>query len=258
MNRIHTSHAAAKQAGRGLVNVYVPLGHPDLAASERLARAALEAGADGLELGIPFSDPAADGPTIEAATQNALRQGTTVQDCLALAGRRRADFPEAALIAMTYANLAFRPGWSMFAASLAAAGIDGLILPDVSLEESAPIRDALATHDVAWVPLVSPMTSADRMARIAATATGFLYVVGSTGITGQEGPGPLVEATVARARQAGAEVPLLVGFGISAGADVRRVLVAGADGAIIGSHLVRLSEDPEAYAQEVAAMCQGR
>lgn len=241
----------------GLFNVYVPLGFPDLDTSERLAVAALENGADGLELGIPFSDPAADGPTIEAATQQALRNGTTVADCLAVAKRLRARFPDAPLIAMTYANLAYKPGWSAFAQSLAEAGVDGLILPDVSLEESEPVRAAAAEAGIAWVPLVSPLTPADRMAAIAATATGFLYVVGSTGITGQEGPGPLVEQTVRAAKAAGAHVPLLVGFGISNPDDIRRILDAGADGAIVGSHLVRI-EDPDAYAQEVRRLSDAR
>ncbi|MGB1586585.1 MAG: tryptophan synthase subunit alpha [Thermoplasmatota archaeon] len=250
MTRIKTRHD-------GLFNVYVPLGYPDLETSEALAVAALENGADGLELGLPFSDPAADGPTIEAATQRALQNGTTVADCLEIASRLRRRFPDAPLVAMTYANLAFRPGWAAFANALAEAGVDGLILPDVSLEESKSIRAALHDAGVAWVPLVSPLTPPDRMAAIAATATGFLYVVGSTGITGQEGPGPLVERTVQAARAAGAKVPLLVGFGIASPEDVRRILDAGADGAIVGSHLVRI-EDPEAYAQEVRRLCTAR
>lgn len=219
------------------LSIYLPLGHPDLAASEAAVSAAIAGGADWIELGFPFSDPAADGPVIEAATHAAVQAGTTVSDCLAAAARLRKRHPETPFVAMTYANLAHRMGWDRFAAALAAAGIDGLILADVPLEESSPIRAALARHDVAWIPLVTPSSDADRMAAIAATCTGFLYVVGNTGTTGQAGPGALVEATVARAQRA-TQCPIAVGFGIHTAADVQRIQGLGAS-AIVGTAAVR-------------------
>ncbi len=248
MKRIEAAFSRARKEGRGLLSVYLCHGYPD--ASNAWMDAAL-AHADGIEFGIPFSDPAADGPVIQEATAEALRNGATVEGALAAAAKLDS---EKFVVAMTYANIAFKQGWQRFAAALAAAGVDGLILPDVPLEESGPVREALAAHGVAWIPLVTPTTSAARMAAIAETCTGFLYVVSSVGITGSEA-GPLLEETVARARQA-TDKPILVGFGIRSRADVERVLAAGADGAIVGSHLVALSatSTPAALAQEVARL----
>lgn len=240
---------------RGVLNAYLPAGYPDLTTSEALFSAAIEGGADVIEFGIPWSDPAADGPVIEAASSAALHAGLTVGHALALGARLRKRFPDTPLVAMTYANLAYQRGWDGFAAALREHGFDGAILADVPLEESDPARAALAAAGLAWVPLVAPTTPPERMAAIAATATGFLYVVGNVGTTGQADPGALVEATVARAREAGAEVPLCVGFGIATTDDVARVLAAGADGAIVGTALVRKAEQgPEAVRDAVARL----
>ncbi len=260
MTRLEAAMARCQAEGRGAFSVYLCAGHPNLEQSEQMMRAAIRGGADWLEFGIPFSDPAADGPVIQKATATALEQGATVADCLAMAGRIRADYPETPLVAMTYANIAHRMGWKGWAKALVDAGIDGCILPDVPLEESRPVRDALAAAGLAWVPLVTPMTPAERMAHIADTATGFLYVVGSVGITGQNDPGALVEGTVKRALDAGASVPLVVGFGVASTQDVRRVLASGADGAIVGSHLVRMVDEgctPDALEAEVARLAAG-
>jgi tryptophan synthase alpha chain len=221
----------------GALSVYVTSGHPGPGLDRAYVDAAIAGGAAWLELGIPFSDPGADGAIIEAASAQALQRGHHVGDALQLATEMREAHPTIPLIAMTYANIAVQCGWTAFAQALAAAGFDGLILPDVPLEESRPIRDALATAGIAWVPLVTPMTPTDRMAAIAANATGFLYVVGNVGITGQADPGKLVEATVARARSV-SNVPIAVGFGIAMPDDVARVIAAGADAAIVGSKIV--------------------
>lgn len=248
--------------GRGGLSIYLAAGHPAPGEDERYFDAVVAGGADWIELGIPFSDPAADGPVIEAATSHALDQGATVQHALGLAKRLRAAHPDVPLVAMTYSNIAHRMGWDAFAAALADAGIDGCILPDVPLEESEPVRNAIEGAGLAWVPLVTPTTSPERMARIAATATtsGFLYVVSNVGITGQDDPGPLVERTVARARGAGAQVPLVVGFGIASADDVRRVVAAGADAAIVGSHIVAkitAGASPDDIRAAVAALAEG-
>ncbi|MGB0651822.1 MAG: tryptophan synthase subunit alpha [Thermoplasmatota archaeon] len=259
-SRLTDRIAALRAAGRGGLSIYLCGGHPSVQATGDLLDAAVAGGADWLELGIPFSDPAADGPVIQAAATQALENGCTVQDILAIARAFRGRHPEVPVIAMTYANLAFQRGWEGFARDLAEAGIDGLILPDVPLEESGPIRAALAAAGLAWVPLVTPTTPADRMAALAATATGFLYVVGNVGITGQSDPGPLVEATVARARAADPDVPLAVGFGISSADDVRRVLGAGADAAIVGSKVVgavTAGATPEQIRSLVKGLAQG-
>lgn len=259
-DRLQAVFARAADEGRGALSIYLPVGHPAPGQDAAYFQAVLAAGADFVEVGFPFSDPAADGPVIQAATASALAQGVRVQDGLVLGRRLRDDYPQVGLVCMTYANLAFRMGWDRFAAALAEHGFDACILPDVPLEESGPVREALATHGIAWVPLVTPNTPPDRMAAIAATATGFLYVVSNVGITGQADPGPLVEATVRRAREAGAEVPLVVGFGIASADDVHRVLQAGADGAIVGSHVVQAvadGADPKAVRALVADLHAG-
>lgn len=259
-SRLEAVFARAADEGRGALSIYLPVGHPDPERSAAFFKAALAGGADFVEVGFPFSDPAADGPVIQDATAQALRNGVRVQDGLALGRQLRREAPQAGLVCMTYANIAYRLGWDGFAAALAENGFDACILPDVPLEESGPVREALAKHGIAWVPLVTPTTPPDRMAAIAATATGFLYVVANVGITGQSDPGPLVEATVERARAAGSRVPLVVGFGIASAGDVRRVLRAGADGAIVGSHVVhRITQgaDPDAVRDLVADLREG-
>ncbi len=240
----------------GALSIYLASGHPDRDRALAVFEAAIEGGADWIELGIPFSDPGADGPTIEAATAAALAAGHHVEDAFALATTLTKRHPDTPLIAMTYANIAYQMGWDAFARRCAEAGIDGVILPDVPLEESEPVRDALATAGVAWVPLVTPATDAKRMAAIAATCTGFLYVVGNVGITGQADPGPLVEATVRRARDV-TDKPLAVGFGIASANDVARVIEAGAQAAIVGSHIVQqvhAGATPDAIRAAVAAL----
>ncbi len=254
MKRLHDRLHATR--GKAL-SIYLPSGHPSVGADRACFDAAIRGGADWLELGIPFSDPGADGPVIEAASAAAIQRGHRVSDALALARGLREDHADVPIVAMTYANIAFQMGWEAFATALAENGVDGLILPDVPLEESAPIRAALAAADVAWIPLVTPMTDETRMAAIAATATGFLYVVGNVGITGQNDPGELVEATVARARKV-TDKPLAVGFGIASPDDVRRVLAAGADAAIVGSHIVRsVAQGPAAVEAEVRRLRGG-
>ncbi len=251
--------AAIANANGRAVSVFLTAGHPTMEASEANMRAAIAGGADFIEVGIPFSDPVADGPIIEAASNQALAGGTTVAGVLDMVARVRKDHPEVGLVAMTYANIAHRRGWQKFAQDLAGAGMDGAILPDAPLEESAGIRAALADHGLAWIPLVTPTTPADRMAAIADTATGFLYVVGNVGITGQDDPGPLIEGVVGKAKAAGATVPLVVGFGLRTAGDVERVWEAGAQGAIVGSALVeKISagaspDDVQAFVQALCA-----
>ncbi len=248
--------ALAKAQDEGALSIYLTSGHPDAISCQSYFEAAMDGGADWLELGIPFSDPGADGPVIQQASSTALAGGHRVEDALDLAARLQGKIP---IVAMTYANIAYQRGWTTFAEELAEAGVDGLILPDVPLEESGPIRAALDAAGVAWVPLVTPMTSAERMAAIAATCTAFLYVVGNVGITGQADPGALVEETVARARSV-TDRPLAVGFGVASPDDVRRVLAAGADAAIVGSHIVKMIEDgapPAQVRSEVARLRAG-
>lgn len=244
--------------GRGGLSVYIPFGYPSPGATSALLDAAVAGGADWIELGLPFSDPVADGPTLQAASVAALRAGATVQGGLDCAAGFRDRHPDVPVVAMTYANLLHRRSWDGAAGMLAAAGIDGAIVPDVPLEESEALRKALHASGLAHVPLVTPATPDARMAEVAATAEGFLYVVANVGVTGQADPGPLMRATVERARKARPGLPVAVGFGIRGPEDVARVLGAGAQAAIVGSQLVpALTAGPDALRAEVAWLRQG-
>jgi tryptophan synthase alpha chain len=244
--------------GRGGLSVYIPFGYPDPSATAALLDAAVAGGADWIELGLPFSDPAADGPVLQETSAAALRAGATVQGALDCAKRFRERHPEVPVVAMTYANLLHRRGWDASARLLADAGVDGAIIPDVPLEESEPLRKALHANGLAHVPLVTPATPDARMAQVAATADGFLYVVANVGVTGQADPGPLMRATVERARRSRPGLPVAVGFGVRGPDDVARVLGAGAQAAIVGSRLVpALAAGPEALRAEVARLRQG-
>lgn len=243
---------------RGGLSAYLPFGYPSPTASDALLDAAVAGGADWIELGLPFSDPVADGPVLQAASAKALAAGATVDGALQAGARFRARHPSVPLVAMTYANLVHRRGWAGTAAALAAAGFDGLVCPDAPLEESGPLREALAAAGLAHVPLVTPATPDARMAAIAATATGFLYVVANVGVTGQADVGPLMQQTVRRARGSGSQVPMAVGFGVSGPEDVARIVAAGADAAIVGSRLVpALDAGPAALRAELARLRAG-
>lgn len=240
MKRLSDRLATLQSGGRTGLSVYLPFGYPTPAESPASFDAVVAGGADWIELGIPFSDPAADGPTIQAATAQALANGANVADALAEAARLRRANPALPLIAMTYANVVHRRGWEAFCSDAAKAGLDGIIVPDVPLEESGPVRQACRNAGLAWIPLVTPTTSDARMQAIAATCTGFLYVVANVGVTGQADPGRLMTQTVRRARQAAPGLPIAVGFGVRSADDVRRIRDAGADAVIVGSHLVQM------------------
>lgn len=258
MRRLEAALARVKAEQRGGLSAYIPFGYPGPDRTPALLDAAVQGGADWIELGLPFSDPVADGPTLQAASATALAAGATVAGALGAASAFRAKHPHVALVAMTYANVVHRHGWAETAHRFAQAGLDGLVAPDVPLEESAPLRAALGSRGLAHVPLVTPATPDPRMAAIAATAQGFLYVVANVGVTGQADPGPLVRETVRRARASRRDIPIAVGFGIRGPEDVRRVLAAGADAAIVGSQLVpALAAGPEALRKEVARLRAG-
>jgi tryptophan synthase alpha chain len=219
-----------------MISIYWPLGYPTMARSIELCLEAIDAGADWLELGIPYSDPVADGPVVEAASARALAQGTTVADCFAAAKQIHAARPDTKLVAMTYANIVYQIGWENWAIKLAESGISGCILPDVTLEESGPIRAALLKQGIAWHPLVTPITPDARMRDIVATATGFVYVVSSTGITGMSGPGDVAQL-VSRVQAESSQL-VAVGFGIRSKEDVATIAALGAH-AIVGSEAIR-------------------
>jgi tryptophan synthase alpha chain len=233
--------AAFAQSGkRAALMPYLMGGFPTLRASREIGEACAQAGADVVELGVPFSDPLADGPTIHAAGTAALKAGATVSGVLEVA---RALAPSVPVVLMCYANLILARGPRTFAEVLARAGGSGLIVPDLPLEESDEIHAACAEHGIALVPLVAPTTTEPRMERIGARAAGFLYAVSVVGITGErvafsDRIGPVID----RARSC-TSVPVAVGFGISTPEHALAAADAGADGVIVGTRLVRAAAE---------------
>jgi len=239
---VRGAFARARAAGRPALIFYWPVGYPDLATSIRVAAALAEAGADLLELGLPFSDPLADGPVIQRAAQRALENGVRTPHVLEAAARLRALGVRVPLCLMSYANPILAWGIPRFMEEMAGAGMDGLIVPDLPLEEAGEWRAAADAAGLAWVPLAAPTTPDERLARIAATATGFLYLVSVTGITGaRDRLPPDVGAHLRRARRAANGVPVALGFGISRPEHVR-ALGPEADGLVIGSALIQQAE----------------
>lgn len=253
--RIAAAFAACTK--RAALMPYLMGGFPDVPTSLAIGEACADAGADLVELGVPFSDPIADGPVIQAAATRALAAGTTVDDVLDIAA---ALAPRLPVVLMTYANLVLARGAERFAADAAGAGASGLIVPDVPLEEAPALHEACGAAGLALVPLVAPTTTEERLQRIGASARGFLYTVSLTGTTGERAAlaGGFADA-VARAR-AHTSVPVALGFGISTPEQAAAAAAAGADGVIVGSRLVRAAAEagdpPAAVGAIVAAFAR--
>jgi tryptophan synthase alpha chain len=247
--RIARAFADAK--GRAALMPYLMGGFPDGPTSLAIGEAYVDGGADLIELGVPFSDPLADGPVIHAAGTKALANGTTVDDVLAICAKLSERVP---VIMMMYTNLVLAHGAEAFARRLAAAGASGLIVPDLPLEESDEVLAACDAAGLALVPLVAPTTPDDRMARIGARARGFVYTVSVVGTTGERAAlSDTFGSLVARAK-AVTDVPVALGFGIGNAEQAAQAAASGADGVIVGSRLVRAaaeSDDPPAAVREL-------
>ncbi len=233
--RIDAAFARAREKGRAVLIPYVVIGDPDIETTVAVIEAIVAAGAGIVELGIPYGDPLADGPTIAAAGQRALEAGTTLEDAFAVAQRVRERVP---IVFFTYYNPIYQYGVDRFAKRAAAAGACGVIVPDVPLEEAELLRAALRREGLALPLLVAPTTPRERAGRIAAASDGFVYVVSRLGVTGarREPDVAWIEREVTALRKQ-TEKPLAVGFGISTPEHVKAV-AAVADGVIIGSALI--------------------
>lgn len=243
-NRIDRTFARLRERGEKALIPYVMLGDPDVATTEALALAAASAGADLLEIGIPFSDPLADGPVLQRSAERALAQKVTLADALALVRRLRAKI-QIPLLFMTYYNLIFQYGDGRLANDAAAAGVDGLIVPDLPPEEAAPLETAARAAGLHLIYLIAPTTPPARITLIAKRGEGFLYYVSLTGITGAKLPAlDEVERGVARIRRA-TDLPVAVGFGVSTPEEAGRIARV-ADGVIVASALIkRLHAQPD-------------
>jgi len=255
LEHIAESFARLRAQGRAALMPYFTLGYPTPEASLDVIEALAGAGADLLELGIPFSDPLADGPTIQHSTQVALEQGMTVRRCLDMAATLRQRGVRQPLLMMGYINPILAFGYERYAAEMQAAGADGLIVPDLPLEEAQALEEACRKNGLALVYLVSPASTPQRITALAARTSGFLYLVSLTGVTGQrEHLAPNLAAFVNQVR-AVAQTPLAVGFGISTPAQARAV-VEVADGVIIGSALIQAVGEADHPSQAAAAFVQ--
>ena len=246
--------AFAGHGKRAALMPYVMAGFPTLEDSIRIGQACVAAGADVIELGMPYSDPLADGPVIHAAATRALAAGANVAGVLEVA---RALSPSVPVVLMCYANMVFAPGVEAFLERLARTGACGLIVPDLPLGEAPEVLSACDALGLALVPLVAPTSTPERLAAIGASARGFLYTVSVVGTTGErQAMGRRFAEVVARAR-ASTEVPVALGFGIGTPEQAREAAAAGADGVIIGTRLVRAAGEGEDPAEAVGAVLAG-
>lgn len=269
MSRYSRMFSRLREAGEGAFVPFVMLGDPTPELSEEVVEALINGGADALELGAPFSDPVADGPTIQRAHIRALEAEAGFADALAVVGRVRARHPEIPIGLLVYGNVPFAVGPQKFYEACAKAGVDSVLLPDVPVREGGPFSAAARDAGVDAVYIAPPSADARTLDAVAASSRGYVYAVSRAGVTGTEHAASTagLAASVARLR-ADASAPVMLGFGISRPDQVAEAIAAGADGAISGSATVKIVEahapalaaaagpdgDPAALAAAVAAM----
>jgi len=264
VKRIEAAFRAAKRDARAAFIPYITAGDPNLEATVELVRALSRAGADVIELGVPFSDPIADGPTNQRAAERALAAGTTLSGVLAAVEVIRQDL-EIPIVLFTYANPVVRYGIGPFAEDAAAAGIDGVLFTDVPAEEMAPFEEELGVSGLDLIMLVTPTSDRRRMKAAARFGGGFLYLVSRTGVTGARKDLDAELSSNVRAARKASKLPVAVGFGISSPDQVARV-AALADGVVVGSAIVsrigalgaceELVDEIESFAASLAHACK--
>ena len=238
-NRIKNSFAKAKAEGRGAFVAYLTMGYPTLEKSEAAADALVAGGADIIELGVPFSDPFADGGVIRSAAYEALRQGVRLDDVLALAKRLRTTHPDTGLVLFTYYNVIYSKGLAKFAEEAADAGIDAVLSVDLPLEERDELLAEIQPRGLSYIPLIAPNTPLERVVESAkGLDNSFLYVITVKGITGARSELPADLLDRLDAIRSLSPLPIAAGFGISTKAQAEAVS-AHADGFVVGSALVK-------------------
>ena len=252
LERIDQTFRRTKAEGRAALMPYYTLGFPDPATSLDVLTAISQAGADLIELGIPFSDPLADGPTIQRSTQVALQAGTNLTRCLELVSALRRRTVQQPLLLMGYINPILAYGVERFVEAAQGAGADGFIVPDLPPQEAGELEGLCREHGLALVYLLAPTSPPERIAEVAARTTGFLYLVSLTGVTGaRRALPPDLEEFTGRVRQS-AQTPVAVGFGIST-PEQAQVVGGLADGVIVGSALINAVEQAQDPAQAAGA-----
>ena len=257
MDRIASAFARARSENRAAFVAYLCAGDPDFATSLEACRALLRNGVDILELGVPFSDPLADGLTNQLAAQRALEGGMTMARVNELVRALRAEFPSVPLVFYTYYNLVFSNGTDAYVREAKAAGLDGMLVLDLPPEESADVAAACAREGLKSVFIVAPTTPPERLPAITAAATGFIYYVSREGVTGVRDAvaGGIPEAVAAIKRHTA--LPVVVGFGIGRREHVAEV-ARHADGVVVGSALVNVIRDHLADRRAIAAAMGAR
>jgi tryptophan synthase alpha chain len=245
----------------GLV-VYLTAGDPNLATTHAIALAAIDAGADVLELGVPFSDPLADGPVIQRASERAVAGGTRLEDVLGLAKELRAERPAVGLVIFTYYNPVLRFGLERFSSTAAAAGVDGVLVTDMIVEEADEYLEHLHRYGLAPIFLAAPTSPEKRLQAIAAVSQGFIYAISRTGITGKQKALTTDAEELVKKLRKYTDLPIAVGFGVS-NADHVTALGQFADAAVVGSAIVATieespaGEEPAAVARFIKGLRQG-
>ncbi|HEY5885061.1 MAG TPA: tryptophan synthase subunit alpha [Pyrinomonadaceae bacterium] len=241
MNRITETFGRLKAGGRGGLIPFITAGHPNISTTRRLLPALQNAGADVIELGVPFSDPIADGPVIQRSSQQALRNGVTLKEILSLVAEMRSEL-NVPIVLFSYINPVLQFGIEDFARAGADAGVDGVLLSDLPLEEAAEVRNRLSKNSIDLILLAAPTSSEQRLRMIAGNASGFIYAVSRTGVTGtRDELSHQAEDLVQRLRVL-TSLPVAVGFGISTPNQVRQVCDY-ADAAVVGSAIVQEIEE---------------
>ena len=255
--RIDQTFAARKAKGQAAFVAYMMAGDPDRTTSQAFLNALPEAGVDIIELGIPFTDPMADGLVIENAGIRARASGTTLTSVLEMAAEFRKTNDTTPIIVMGYANPIHHLGYTKFAAAAKAAGVDGAIIVDLPPEEDGELRAAFETHDLALIRLATPTTDADRLPKVVAGTKGFVYYVSMTGITGASfAQAGSVTQQVARVRDA-SNLPVVVGFGVKTPERAREV-AKDADGVVVGTAIVKTlhEEGPDAALSLIRSLAE--
>jgi tryptophan synthase alpha chain len=245
MSRLASTFTRIRSNGHPGLVTYTTAGDPDLLRSEAILRALDHAGADVLEVGVPFSDPLADGPVIQRATERALASGSTLPRVLEMVGRVRGDVA-APIVIFSYANPILRMGAGTFADGAAAAGVDGVLVLDLPIEEAGDFRNTLADKGIDTIFLLSPTTTDERVRTAAALGRGFLYAISRLGVTGARDQIAHGAREIVQRVRAASDLPVALGFGISRPEHVREV-GAWADAAVVGSALVKVIEETGAH-----------
>lgn len=251
-NRLNPIFARCRQEQRRALVVFASCGCPDPETGEALIDTIIRQGADIVELGVPFSDPMADGPVIQQASRLAIDHGTTLASILEMAGRLRRNHPQTGLVLFSYYNLILNHGPEKLVAEAARCGIDAILCVDLPFEERHELKIFCDRHGVHQIPLLSPATSPERAARIMADASGFAYYVTVRGVTGERSALPADLADRLDALRRLAPLPVAAGFGI-ASAETARQVAAHADAVVVGSAVVKLALSGKSPAEIITA-----